>query len=400
MLFPKRTLTLTVLSVLIAATSQTALAKGNSHQQAVQVIDEHELKYHRITAPKIQLAILLDTSSSMDGLIDQTRNQLWQVVNEFSTATQHGIKPILEVALFEYGNNSLAEEKGFIRRLNQFTRELDKVSEGLFSLTTNGGDEFCGFAIQQAVNSLQWSDSNSDIKMIFIAGNEPFTQGPVNYQSALELAKNRGIAINTIHAGGHQEGIDGGWQSGAVLAGGSYMSIDADKQVVHIESPQDAKIALLNTKLNETYIPYGEEGQKNKSRQMEQDELSDKISAGLMSKRAASKSSSFYNNAKWDLVDAMKEGEVAEAELESMAPAALPAPMKNMTASERKEYVATKAEQRKQINQEIIALSKSRDAFVAEKKREQIAEKPSMGDALSEAVHKQATQKEFIFEQE
>ena len=34
--------------------------------------------------PKIQLAILLDTSSSMSGLINQSRNQLWQVVNEFS----------------------------------------------------------------------------------------------------------------------------------------------------------------------------------------------------------------------------------------------------------------------------------------------------------------------------
>jgi len=56
-----------------------------------------------IEQPKIQLAILLDTSSSMDGLIDQARNQIWQVVNEFSTAKQNGLTPILEVALFEYG---------------------------------------------------------------------------------------------------------------------------------------------------------------------------------------------------------------------------------------------------------------------------------------------------------
>ena len=31
--------------------------------------------------PTIQIAILLDSSNSMDGLIDQTRSQLWNVVN-------------------------------------------------------------------------------------------------------------------------------------------------------------------------------------------------------------------------------------------------------------------------------------------------------------------------------
>jgi hypothetical protein len=90
-------------------------------------------------APKIQLAILLDTSGSMDGLIDQTRNQLWQVVNEFSSAKRNGVTPTLEVALFEYGNDGNSRDTGFVRMLNNFTGELDKVSEGLFSLTTNGG---------------------------------------------------------------------------------------------------------------------------------------------------------------------------------------------------------------------------------------------------------------------
>ncbi len=37
-------------------------------------------------APLIQLAILLDTSNSMDGLIAQAKTQLWQIVNELATA--------------------------------------------------------------------------------------------------------------------------------------------------------------------------------------------------------------------------------------------------------------------------------------------------------------------------
>ena len=383
----KQTVTVTLLSALIMAAAQGVSAKDR------MPVD----KPYFGAGPRIQLAILLDTSSSMDGLIDQTRNQLWQVVNEFSSATQNGIKPQLEVALFEYGNNSNSERKGYIRQLSRFTGELDKISEGLFSLTTNGGDEFCGQAIQEAVNSLRWSNSNRDIKTIFIAGNEPFTQGAVNYRSAIELAVQQGIAINTIHAGDYQEGVDTGWQTAARLGDGNYMSIDADQKVRHVDAPQDRRIATLNDKLNDTYIAYGAKGASSKSRQMAQDDANSAVSAGLMAKRAKTKASSFYSNAEWDLVDAIKDGEVAAEELEAMPVEALPAPMQAMSASERTGYVAEKSAERQAIKAEIQALSEEREVFVAEKRREQVAAEPSVGDAITEAIHEQAEEKGFVF---
>jgi len=45
-----------------------------------------------LDSPRIQLALLLDTSSSMSGLLNQARSQLWTVVNEFSTAEKDGKK--------------------------------------------------------------------------------------------------------------------------------------------------------------------------------------------------------------------------------------------------------------------------------------------------------------------
>jgi hypothetical protein len=171
--------------------------------------------------PKIQLAILLDTSNSMDGLIDQARQQLWQAVNEFSMAKRDGMTPVLEVAVYEYGNNGIDAEQGHTRQVVGLTRELDKVSEALFSLTTNGGNEYCGHAIAQAVNHLQWSNSPNDVKAIFIAGNEPFTQGPTPFTEAISAAKARGVVVNTIHAGDYQTGLNEGWQQGALLAGGN-----------------------------------------------------------------------------------------------------------------------------------------------------------------------------------
>jgi hypothetical protein len=351
-----------------------------------------------IDPPKIQLAILLDTSNSMDGLIDQTRNQLWQVVNEFASARQNGVTPILEIALFEYGNDGNSSSAGFVRMLNHFTRELDAVSAGLFSLTTNGGSEYCGFAIETVVNQLQWSRADSDIKTIFIAGNESFAQGPVNYREAIRLASQNGISINTIHAGGHQGGIADGWQAGATLAGGDYMSIDANQQVVHIAAPQDPKIAELNTRLNATYVPYGAKGADNAQRQLEQDALSSEISTGLLAKRAASKSSAFYSNSNWDLVDALNEGEVDAEELVQIEDEGLPEPMQGLSSQEKLDYVQEKAAARKLIKQEIFELSQSRADFVAEEKRKQVAAAPSMSDALTKAIKKQAREKNFVFE--
>jgi len=93
--------------------------------------------------PVIQVAILLDTSGSMDGLIDQTRKQLWRVVNELAIAKKDGHSPNLQVALYEYGNDGLPAEKGYIRRVLPLTTDLDRVSEELFALRTNGGSEYC-----------------------------------------------------------------------------------------------------------------------------------------------------------------------------------------------------------------------------------------------------------------
>lgn len=384
------------LAITLACTGVTAPVFAKTQSQPQQASSEQVTK----RVPKIQVAILLDTSNSMDGLINQTRQQLWQVVNEFSSAKQNGVKPILEVALFEYGNDNLARNQGFIRKLNGFTQELDLVSEGLFSLRTNGGSEYCGFAIQSAVNQLQWSSKSSDIKTIFIAGNEPFTQGPVNYKEAIAAAKKQGITVNTIHAGDHSTGLSSGWQQGAQLAGGDYMSIDSNQKVVHIDAPQDKKIAQLNAKLNQTYVPYGQKGKEKAQRQQVQDSNNESVSSALLAKRAKSKASSYYKNSSWDLVDAVENGTVSADEVGKMDEKQLPTPMKTMNPAERKDYVEKKAKERKALKEEIVRLSEERETYVAaERAKKPAAAAPTMSEALTQSVKKQAQDKNFVLKQ-
>ena len=57
--------------------------------------------------PKIQAAILLDVSNSMDGLIEQAKAQLWNMVSVMGKAKCDGVAPQIEIALYEYGRSSI-----------------------------------------------------------------------------------------------------------------------------------------------------------------------------------------------------------------------------------------------------------------------------------------------------
>ncbi len=345
--------------------------------------------------PKIQLAILLDTSSSMNGLLDQTRNQLWQIVNEFSKAEQNGLKPTLEVAVYEYGNNRLSASNGYIRKVTGLTGELDEVSEALFSLTTSGGNEYCGYVIKTAVADLPWSNSDGDIKAIFIAGNEPFTQGPILYKNAIVMAKQKGITVNTIHAGNLQQGANSGWKDGAFLAGGEFMSIDHNHKIAHFNAPQDKQIAKLNEELNKTYIPYGAKGRVKSQRQKVQDDKSKSISSGLLSKRVEAKVSSMYDNSNWDLVDAVSTG---KADLDKLNENELSEDLRELPKSKRKDFIQNKAQERIKIKEEIIKLTSKRNKYVAEKKQEMGAPSPAtVNEAVSLAIQKQGAAKNYTF---
>ncbi len=351
-------------------------------------------------APRIQMAILLDTSNSMDGLIDQARNQLWQVVGAFARASRDGVAPTLEVAVIEYGNAGLPAQRGHVRQVVGLTSDLDRVSEALFGLSTNGGDEYCGYAIDVAARELQWSTSSDDIRAIFIAGNEPFTQGPVPFARAIDAAKRRGIVVNTIHAGPQEQGVAGQWLAGAQLAGGHFLAIDADRKTVHIPAPQDDQLAELNRKLNETYVPFGKGGPEAKERQVAQDERSRDISGALLAKRAAAKASSYYDGAtsSWDLVSAVEQGTV---KLEELKESELPEPLRQLPPVERAPALRQKKQERLALQKQIQKLGAERDAHVASERLKQASDgAESLDDALIGSVVEQGKRKGFTFEAE
>ena len=173
------------------------------------------------------------------------------------------------------------------------------------------------------------------------------------------------------------------------------MNIDQDCRYVYIPSPYDDRILHLNKKLNDTYIGYGKKGQAYKTRQELQDQNAEGMSGGSAIQRTTSKSSTRYKNTEWDLVDAYETDSEFLVELEISE---LPEEMKNMSDSEKREYIELKQTERVEITKEINDLSAKRNKFVSEEQAKSSTEN-MLDQAIIEAVKKQALAKNYTFEE-
>lgn len=343
--------------------------------------------------PSVDVALLLDTSNSMDGLINQAKRQLWTIVQQFAQAKKNGQTPVLRVALYEYGNDALPVTEGYIRQVVPLTDDLDKLSEALFALSTDGGSEYCGQVINVAIKQLDWSKEDNGYKAIFIAGNEPFTQGPVDYRDACKKAIERGIVVNTIHCGDQSSGVNGKWQDGAQLAEGESFNIDQDRAVVQIKCPQDAIIIKLNAELNTTYLWYGaaDDRRRYAENQVAQDANAHKAGEAVAANRAVIKSGSAYSNRNRDLVDSWRED--ADV-LKKLKDEELPGELKGMPVDQRVARIKQMAARRADVQRQITELAAQRESYLAKQQAAGPAE-ATLGGAVVSTIQKQLKKSGF-----
>ncbi|MBK8565667.1 MAG: VWA domain-containing protein [Saprospiraceae bacterium] len=340
----------------------------------------------------IQVALLLDASGSMDGLIEQAKSQLWKILNELNRMRKNGEMPALEVALYEYGNPTRSNGRGFeINQLSGFTTDMDLISEKLFAITTNGGDEYCGAAIKTSLEELAWRQGEG-LRIIYVAGNEPFTQGRVDFRAACANAVERGIIVNTIHCGNCEEGIEGQWLAGARAGKGEYNCINQDQRTVYIQTPYDDQINALNAQLNDTYIPMGQKGKSKKDNQYAQDTNAAAYDKANAAERSAFKSSKNYKAEDWDLVDAYKKDKkVVENRAE------MPDSLRNLSIEEMEAKIQAITARREAVQQQMQQLDAQRRQYIEQQQSQQLS-KDDLGNTILQSLRKQASEKGFEVE--
>lgn len=349
--------------------------------------EENELNEKlELSNGSIQVALLLDTSNSMDGLINQAKSRLWNIVNTMTTLKFNGKTPEIQIALYEYGNSGLSRESDYIRQVVGLTNDLDLISEHLFALRTNGGLEYCGAVIRDAVNKLDWNADKNSMKLIYIAGNEPFNQGSVSYKEAISEAVANDIYVNTIFCGNREEGIRTFWEDGANLGKGNYFHINSHARIHYIVTPYDDQITLCNQRLNATYVGYGSTGQARLKNQVVQDANAEELSGANYAERVVSKSSAVYSNESWDLVDRFRTDKKA---IENIKKEELPKELQGKTQAQIKAYVEAKTKEREQIQKEIAELAKKRQAYIDREQKKQ-GTQDDLGNAITTSIYELA----------
>jgi hypothetical protein len=342
-----------LIGTIAAITTLTAFTKSSTLNKKTAVVQ-----------PKIQAAILLDVSGSMDGLIEQAKAQLWNMVSTMSKAKcSNDVTPQIEIALYEYGRTNNDVAKGYVKQLSGFTNDLDSLSKILFSLKTNGGDEFCGQVIKSSLDELAWDAAPENYKVIFIAGNEDFLQGTIKYTEACEVASKKGVIVNTIYCGPKAQGIAEHWNLLGECGNGSFTNINQNDKIDDIPTPYDSLLITLDGRLNNTYLAYNSFGYSKLQEVVVVDRMNASMSKSAAIKRGKVKgNSNVYNKASWDLIDAKEKDKNAIAKLDR---AALPDSLKRKTNEELEKLVDEKSKQRSATQKQIVELNAKRDAYIA-----------------------------------
>ncbi len=343
----------------------------------------------------VELALCLDTSGSMDGLINAARTKLWEIVNDLALAKP---TPRLRVALLTYGNNGHNAQHGWVNVDVAFTEDLDLVSQRLFSLTTNGGTELVGRVLKTAGERLDWNASDDVLKLIIVAGNETADQDTTfNYRDVCKSIISSGVMINSIYCGNVADDIAPGWKEVAMLADGHFASIDHNNGTITISTPYDDELVTLSATMNRTYLAFGAQGTWSSANQTAQDGNAAAAGAAVAAQRAITKNSVLYCNAHWDLVDACK---MPDFKLEDIKDEDLPEEMRGMTLEQKKAHIAKMEQERNDIQRRVADLQIKRGQFVeAELKKTADAEGKSFDAAIRTAIRAQAASKGFTFEE-
>ncbi len=344
-----------------------------------------------VKGKNIELVICLDTSNSMDGLIDSAKRKLWEIVNELGKAKP---TPNLKVGLFSYGNDNYDRNAGWVRKELDLTGDLDKVSEKLFGLTTRGGTEYVGRVCRDAVEQIKWSEESSTLKIVFVCGNEAATQDPeVKLKPLAETAVRKGIIINTIYCGpaGHSEGL--AWKEFADLSEGRYASIDQNKGTVAIATPWDKDLGDLGGQLNLTFCFSGKEAEKLALNQVAQDANAAKLGLPALAARTESKSGRLYKF-EADLVQKLIDD--PKFDVKKVAVDELSDELKKMTPEQREQHVKDLLKKREEVNKKIAELTKKRNEYIAaEQKKNAGKSDKAFDEAVRATLGDQARKKGF-----
>jgi Mg-chelatase subunit ChlD len=329
--------------------------------------------------PSVEVCFVLDTTGSMQGLIDGAKQKIWSIANTI-IATEP--RPTVRIALIGYRDRGDA----YVTKRFDLTDDIDTVFKNLTDFQADGGGdtpESVNQAMDEAVNKITWSPSRDVTKLIFLVGDAPPHMDyadDVKYTDTCTAAVKKDLRINTVQCGniGETRPI---WEEIAKRAEGQFVPLGQTGDMIVIATPFDEKLAKLSEDVSRTVLPYGEVRQQR--------EVAMKLAAPTTAPASVSADRAMFLGLSskavtgaGDLVDAVKRGEVKVADVknEDLSPE-----MQKMTPAEREALVAKNQAEREALQTKIAEVSRERQAYIDAEKKKQAAA-GGKRDSFDEAV--------------
>jgi Mg-chelatase subunit ChlD len=343
-----------------------------------------------VGAKRVEVVFVLDTTGSMSGLIHAAQEKIWSIASTLAQAQQ---APEISMGLVAYRDRGDA----YVTQVVDLNRDLDSMYAKLMDFEAGGGGdgpEAVNEALEAAIERVSWSQDQSTYRVVFLVGDAPphmDYQDDAKYPEVVAAAAAKGIVVNTIQCGSLSDTV-APWRHIASLGRGRYFTVEQAGSAVAIETPFDVEIATLAAELDGTRLYYGslEERAVMAAKVDATDRLNAEASVAARARRGAFNVSAAGESnllGEHELVDDVASGRV---DLETLAPAQLPAAVAALPPEERGQRLAETAQKREELKREIAALAAQRDAYIEAQVDAAGGADASLDQQIYDAVREQA----------
>jgi Mg-chelatase subunit ChlD len=346
-----------------------------------------------IHKPKIEVVFVLDTTGSMDGLIQAAKDKIWSIASTMASAQP---APEIKMGLVAYRDRG----DDYVTRVIDLSDDLDSMYAALIDFKADGGGdgpESVNAALHDAVPEISWSQDPEAYQVVFLVGDAPphmDYQDDVKYPATLAVAANRGIVVNTIRCGLDPNTAQQ-WQQIAALTQGEYFSVDQSGSAIAMATPYDAKLASLSASLDATRLYYGTDAERSlkQSKIKATEKLHAEASTSAKARRATFNASATGATNQFGDGDLVADVAAGRVELDSLDAELLPESLQAMAPAEVSAVIEESARRRDELKRQIDELAERRETYLATEVEASGKKEDSLDYRLFDTVRDQAAKK-------
>lgn len=339
--------------------------------------------------PSVEVVFVLDTTSSMGGLIEGAKQRIWAIANEIAKGKP---APRVKMGLVAFRDKGDA----YVTKEFDLSDNLDNTYKDLLSLNVDGGGdgpEHVIAGIDAAVEKMSWSKDPKTFKVVYVVGDaaphEDYPDSP-SLAAVMEKAVRKGLVVNSVQCGADSS-TTLAFNRIARMGEGRLLPVPQDGGMVALATPFDDKLASLSARFEGTGLAFGKARRKAEADASLAASVRGMAAAPAAAERAMFKATAGFGGAS-DLVAAVEENKVA---LKDVKEDELPSALRDIPAEKRQAKLDEISADRKKAKAEIDALAQKRADWLKKEAGSRRAD--SFDTRLVEALKTQAAKKGIVY---